>query len=115
MIHIPDTPEGVMLPGALFPVIMGQCAGSLSFLRTLGIEEREEQERFCRGFCGHGCYPFCCQEAVAIRAKHIQHDRIPLFLECEGRGDMHITGIESVRKVPKYLLDRSVYSMEAVE
>lgn len=102
-IHIPPTPDGVMLPAALLPIMEGECAGSRSFMRDLGIEGDEAQDRYCRSFCGPGCYPWCRDEMLSRRAKHVDGDRIPVFITQDGsiRSPGH--------RIPEKLLARSIY------
>lgn len=102
-IHIPPIPEDVMLPAAFLPIKEEECAGSRSFMRVLGIEGDEAQERYSRSFCGPGCYPWCRDEMLSRRAKHVAENRIPVFIRQDGsiRSPGH--------KIPEKLLARSIY------
>lgn len=103
MIHIPDIPEGVMLPGALLPVESEKCAGSFRYMTRLGIEGIEAQERYCAHFCGPGCCYMCRQIMLSMRSKHVAKDRIPILLDADG----DITTVDW--KMPATLLKRTIY------
>lgn len=116
-VHIPETPEGVMLPGAFLPVVTEECAGSFAFMTRLGIERGEAQERYCRHFCDDGCHPVCQQIMISKRAKHVPGDRIPLFITKSYTGweGGPVYGREIARiqwRIPESLLRRSVYLEE---
>lgn len=106
-IHVPPMPDGVMLPAAFLPNMEGECAGSCSFMRTLGIEGSEAQNRYSRLFCGPGCSPWCRDEMLSRRAKHVAEDRIPIFIRQDGsiRSPGH--------KIPEKLLARSIYEEDS--
>ena len=73
-----------MLPGALFPVRIGECAARPDYMQRLGIRRRDTQERYCKRFCAAGCCPFCQQIMLWERKEFVPEGRIPIILDVNG-------------------------------